>query len=151
MRYENLKSFLECAFLFILTVILLTIFGCGIAGAEMIDLDKIIMIESSGNPRAWRKADDSRGLYQITPICLKEYNNFHPGAEYSMDDLWNTSISTVIADWYLNVRIPQMLRHFGVPDSARNRIIAYNAGISYLADNKPLPKKTVAYLKKYFL
>jgi hypothetical protein len=119
-----------------------------IAGAE-VDLDRIAQIESSGNPLAWRKADDSRGLYQITPICLEEYNNFHPGAGYSMDDLWNVSISNEIADWYLNVRIPQMIKHYEKPVTIENVLIAYNAGIWYVKTGKPIPEITKQYLKKY--
>jgi hypothetical protein len=114
-----------------------------------IDLKKIAMIESSGNPRAWRREDDSRGLFQVTPICLKDYNNFHPGAAYSMDDLWDVSVSTLIADWYLNKRIPQMLRHFGIPDTIKNRLWAYNAGIGNVVKGR-MPKITQDYLRKYF-
>ena len=130
------------------------IFSAHPAGAQVmqpaIDLNRIMMIESSGNPLAHNKKDDSRGLFQITPICLKEYNNFHPGAEFSMDDLWNASISTLIADWYLNKRIPQMLKYYKKPVTAENILIAYNAGISYVVSGKPLPKITKLYLKKYF-
>lgn len=117
--------------------------------ADQIDMHAIMMIESSGNPLAHNKKDDSRGLYQITPICLKEYNNFHPGAEYSMDDLWNASVSTLIAEWYINKRIPQMLRYYKKPVTVENIIISFNAGISYAVNDKPLPKITQEYLKKY--
>src|SRR6185295_755611 len=58
------------------------------AHAFDMDMEAIKYIESKGNPRAWDKGDDSRGLYQVTPVCLKEYNNFHPKAAYTMDDLW---------------------------------------------------------------
>lgn len=128
---------------------LLVLAFCAQANAEEIDLKAIAQIESSGNPWAHNKADDSRGLYQITPICLKEYNNFHPKAAFSMDDLWNTSISSVIADWYLNKRIPQMLRAYKKPVTVENIIVAYNSGISYVVKNKPLPQITKNYLKKY--
>ena len=113
-----------------------------------INLNKIMMIESSGNPLAHNKKDDSRGLFQITPICLKEYNNFHK-IKYSMDDLWNASISTKIAKWYIEKRIPQMLRYFKKPVTTKNIIIAYNAGINYVVKNLPLPRITKLYLKKY--
>ena len=114
-----------------------------------VDLSKIAQIESSGNPYAWNKKDDSRGLYQITPICLKEYNNFHPRDDYNMDDLWDVSISTAIADWYINVRIPQMIKHYGKEDTIENRLIAYNAGISYIKSEKQIPPITKQYIIKY--
>lgn len=122
--------------------------GCGPAAADEIDLNKIMMIESSGNPLAWRKADDSRGLYQVTPICLKEFNNFH-SKKYTKNDLWSPAINREIAEWYLTVRIPQMLKHYKIPDTVNNRLIAYNSGISCLVKNKPLPKITKRYIEKY--
>lgn len=113
-----------------------------------IDLAKIAQIESSGNTRAWNKVDDSRGLYQITPICLQEWNNYHPAKQYTMDDLWTVSINEEIAGWYLNVRIPQMLRHYKIDDSVENRIWAYNAGIGNVVKGR-MPKITQNYLRKY--
>ncbi len=114
-----------------------------------INMEAIAQIESSGNPRAWNKRDDSRGLFQITPICLKEWNNFHPKDQLTMDDLWDASVNRKVAEWYINVRIPAMLRHYNKPESVANQIVAYNAGISYVVKNKPLPKITRDYLAKY--
>lgn len=119
------------------------------ADESMIDLSVIASIESSNNPRAWRKADDSRGLYQITPICLKEYRNFHPKSAWSMDDMWDPAKNEAVARWMLESRIPQMLRHFKKPDTLENRLIAYNAGISYVVSGKRLPTVTQSYLRKY--
>jgi soluble lytic murein transglycosylase-like protein len=133
--------------LLLITILLL---NCNICHAVEINLDAIAMIESSGNPRAWNKKDDSRGLYQITPICLKEFNNFHPTVEYSMDDLWDRTTSKEIASWYLNRRIPQMIKYYGKPVTIENILIAYNAGISYVAYDKPIPEITRRYLEKYF-
>jgi hypothetical protein len=126
----------------------LIVMVAGVARAE-IDMDRIAMIESSGNPLAWNKADDSRGLFQITPICLKEWNNFHPKNQYSMDDLWNPIINREIAEWYITKRIPQMIRYYGKPVTDENIIISYNAGISYVKTDKPLPQVTRDYLRKY--
>lgn len=119
------------------------------AQAVEIDMDKIKMIESSGNPKAHNKKDDSRGLYQITPVVLKEWNNFHPAEQYTSTDLWSATINFKIADWYMSKRIPQMLKHFKAKDTIENRLIAYNAGISYVVHSKPLPTITKLYLKKY--
>lgn len=123
---------------------------CGIVSADVVmDMDRIMMIESSGNPNAWRKQDDSIGLFQITPIVLKEWNNFHPNLQLSKKDLWNPNINLTIAVWYMNDRIPSMLRHYKIEDTEENRIIAYNAGISYLVNKKPIPEITQRYIKKY--
>jgi len=149
-KQKEFNAFLSClaGVIFICFIIILWATVAS-AGEIKVDMYKIAMIESSGNPLAHNKKDDSRGLYQITPICLKEYNNFHLKGQYTMDDLWNASVSTIIADWYINVRIPQMLKHFNAPDTIENRIIAFNAGIYYVAQNKPLPKITKDYIKKY--
>lgn len=151
--FNSVRGILIGLILAILMWGLMAIAYCCQAHAEengvKVDLIKIAMIESSGNHLAHNKRDDSRGLYQITPICLKEWNNFHPGEMYSKAALWNPAINTKIANWYLNVRIPQMLCAHKVQDTVENRIIAYNAGISCLAMHKPLPKITIKYLKKY--
>lgn len=116
---------------------------------KTVNLNKIKQIESSGNPFAFNKRSKARGLYQITPICLKEWNNFHPNKQYSKQDLFNPVINKQIAQWYLNKRIPQMLKYYGHEVNIRNVLVSYNAGISYVVNNKPLPKETKNYLIKY--
>lgn len=118
------------------------------ARAQEIDLNKIITIESAGNPRAYNRYSNARGLCQITPVCLKDYNLFHK-VKYSSNDLFTLAINKVIASWYLEIRIPQLLRHYGKEVNTRNILVSYNAGISYVVRNKPLPKETRGYIKKY--
>lgn len=118
------------------------------SSVDLIDLRKIAKIESSNNPKAYNKRTQATGLFQITPICLKEFNQFHSKVNYSMEDLWNASISTSIANWYLNVRIPQMLRHFKKPVTVENILICYNAGIKFVITGI-IPEETRNYLKKY--
>lgn len=130
------------------TILLLSLLCTSWADEVVIDIDKIVMIESSGNPFAWNKTDDSRGLYQITPICLEDYNQYHK-VQYTMDDLWVVEINTIVADWYMNIRIPSMLGYYGLEDSIDYRLIAYNCGIGCLLSNDPLPFITQQYLVKY--
>lgn len=113
-----------------------------------VDMNKIYFIESSNNPSAYNKRSQARGLGQITPIVLKEWNNFHPNSQVSDDDLFNADVNKQIAEWYMNERIPAMLKYFKKEDNARNRLIAYNAGIARVG--QVLPKETDDYLKKYF-
>ena len=145
---RNIEA-LELAAIIAFTVILMSCQKAYAETAPKIDLYKIMMIESSGNPLAHNVKDDSRGLFQITPICLKEYNNFHPKAKHTMDDLWNTSVSTKIASFYITERIPQMLRYYNKPVTVENCLICYNAGISYVVQGKELPRITKLYIKKY--
>jgi len=113
-----------------------------------IDLRKIISIESAGNPKAYNHNSQAKGLCQITPICLQEYNTFH-SVKYSGQDLFNAEINKKIATWYLEVRIPQMLKHFNIAVTTENIIICYNAGISYIVKHKRIPEETKRYIAKY--
>jgi soluble lytic murein transglycosylase-like protein len=133
-----------------LLLIFMLIFGYSSAYAgKYIDIKKIIRIESNGNANAYNKNSKARGLCQITPICLKEWNNFHKNKQYNLDNLWNSSINMEIAEWYLNIRIPQMLKVFKKEISTKNIIICYNAGIDYVVKNKTLKEETSDYIKKY--
>jgi len=114
-----------------------------------IDMNTIATIESNNNPSAHNKVEDGRGLYQINPICLKEWNNFHQDNKYSKEQLFNSIINAKIAKWYMNIRIPQMIKYYGMPDTIKNRLIAWNAGISYIKNVKDIPLSTKEYIKKY--
>lgn len=132
-----------------LVFIMFFISGCSDVGfaAQVINMKHIMKIESNGNPKAHNKTANARGLYQITPICLKEYNNFHT-KKYSPNDLWKAEVNSEIATWYLNVRIPQLLKHYKKDINEKNVIIAYNAGINAVVKGY-LPAETKKYLAKY--
>lgn len=115
--------------------------------APQINLSAIAMIESSGNPKAIGRTGDS-GLFQITDVVRREYNQ-RTGARITTADLFNARTATRIADWYLHKRIPEMLRYYKKPVTARNIIIAWNAGIRYVQKGEKLPRVTEQFLKKY--
>ena len=137
--------------------------ACG----EEVDIPTIIQIESSGNPHAYNAKSGAIGLMQITPICLGDWNNYtskilYSGSGepymnqpiwYSLADLYNPKINIEIGTWYINTRIPQMLKHYGIEDTVRNRLISYHDGIGnlrkYLAGKRKLGKEMRGYLKKY--
>ena len=133
----------------ILTAIFLIIFKSTAFAGDMIDMGKIIAIESSGNPGAYNAKSKARGLCQVTEICLKEWNNYHPKEKYLAGDLFRSETNLRIAGWYLETRIPQMLRHYEIAVTVENVLIAYNAGISYLVKGLTLPKETAGYIRKY--
>jgi soluble lytic murein transglycosylase-like protein len=118
----------------------------GPAHALEINLDTIRAIESGGNPRAYNKGSGARGLYQITDICRRDYNQM-TGAKVQPDDLWEPETNRRIANWYLHTRIPQLLRHYGKPVTVETVLTAYNAGIRYVG--RELPRETVNYIAKY--
>lgn len=135
------------------------------ARAEEIDLSIIMQIESNGNPNAYNKQSGAIGLYQITPICLKEYNQVNgekcfsspfgiQGTErfeiryLTISDLYNPIINERVAEWYLNIRIPQLLNYYHKPITIDNILWAYNAGIGNVIKGK-MPRETRNYIKKY--
>lgn len=116
----------------------------------MINLDHIKDIESGGDPLAFNKHSKARGLYQITPIALEEWNNFNKKKRYSRDDLFNPKVNEEIASWYMQKRIPQMLTHYKKPVTVDNILASYNFGIGHVVDDSPLPQETKDYIKKYY-
>ena len=132
-------------------MILTLVFTCALfastKSSNTIDMEAIKQIESGGNPRAENKKSGALGLYQITAICLQEFNQRN-GTRYTRQDLFNPVINEAIAKWYLFNRIPQMLKHFNCEVNDRNIITAYNAGISFVLKGK-MPQETVHYWEKY--
>lgn len=114
----------------------------------IIDLKIIAFIESSNNPMAFNAKSGARGLYQITPICLQEWNNYHPDSKFNLQDLYNPLVSEGIAEWYLQKRIPQMLKHYGIPVKVDSILWGYNAGIGNVVKGVK-PQETVDYIRKY--
>ena len=115
---------------------------------EIIDLNAISLIESSNNPRAVNaKNGGSYGIFQISPIALKDFNE-EVGSKHTIKDLFREETNAHIAIWLLEVRIPQLLVAANKPVTTKNLIIGWNCGISCL-DRKELPKTTKDYLAKY--
>jgi hypothetical protein len=117
------------------------------ADSFSVDLDVIKQIESSGNTMAV-SAVGCKGHHQISSITLKEWNNFHPADQHSEADLFIPSVNRKIADWYINKRIPQMLRHYGKEVNLVNVLHAYNCGIGHVVKGTQLAARD-RYVAKY--
>lgn len=157
-------------------IILLLLLFPIVCGAEEINIQAIIRIESSGNPNAYNKSSGCIGLMQINPKgALADWNNQtyeecswavsydnkdvractkHPIIDkYNIGSLYNPIINIKIGTWYINERIPQMLKAYGIEDTVENRLIAYHDGIGnlrkYLKGERKLGKNMKAYIKKY--
>lgn len=122
----------------------------------MIDKNLVIKIESGGNPLAFNSGTKARGLMQITPIALKEWNNLNPGRQYKEKDLFVPEVNTEIGTWLLDQRIPKMLNTYKIPINAETVLASYNWGIGNVknwhrrgADPEELPEETQNYLSKY--
>lgn len=113
-----------------------------------IDINKINQIESSGREKVIGDDGKAFGLNQIHAATLKDYNKAN-NTNHTKDDLLNKDVNNKVADWYLNNEIPRMLKAIGKPDTVRNRLIAYNAGINKVKKGSILSKTTTNYLKKY--
>ncbi len=99
--------------------------------APKINMDIIIEIESAGLPTAV-SSKGCRGLCQIAEGTWKECTE-RMGVNWTWeDDAFQPSENRAVGAYYLRVRIPQMLRHYGIDDNVATRIGAYNAGIGTL-------------------
>jgi len=123
------------------------------AFAEEVDISIVAQIESSSNPMAisYRGAKYGRGLCQISEVCLEDYNNHnirHERNKIVVEQLFTPKTNLIIADWYMNKRIPYMLRYYGIEDTVKNRLWSYNAGIGRVV-NGIMPQETKRYIEKY--
>ena len=135
---------------FVLAVIIFTIIASLIYSnlkAEEVDLKIIAQIESSNNPDAYNKGSKATGMYQITPICLKDYNQLN-NRQFELSEMFDPAKAEIVARWYLNRRIPALLKHFHIADTLENRLWCYNAGIG-LCKKGIMPKETKNYIVKY--
>jgi len=122
-----------------------------------INMRAIIEIESAGDPRAVSRAG-CRGLCQISRATWDECCR-RLGATWPFDrDAFQPSENTIIGNFYMNRRIPEMLEYYGIPDWYATRIGAYNWGIGNLraawrryGDDwiAHAPKETRDYIDKY--
>ena len=136
----------------LIIVVLMAIFTFKNAESSEININKIIQIESSNNPIAYNRLTKAKGLMQITPICLKDYNDNHK-KKYTSQQLFNPAINKIIGTWYLTKRIPLFLKHNNIKKSSKNILIAYHDGIGnlkkYLAGKRELGREMLGYLRKY--
>ena len=128
-------------------------------GAEVeIDIQKIIMIESSGRAHVKGKKGEI-GLMQIKPIVLRDYYNSKGWSEkyYDIDiemlKMYCPIQNLVVGRWYINIRVPQLLEAYGIEDTVENRLLGFTWGIGnlrkYLKGEIKMPKVKRLYLRKY--
>ena len=112
-----------------------------------IDLDIIAKIESNYNVKAYNKKSGARGLYQITPVCLEDYNKYNKAA-VTLNDLFSPEVNKKIAKWYLEKRIPQMLKYYNIKITWDNVLWCYNGGIGRVKKNI-MDNETLLYTERY--
>ena len=118
----------------------------------LIELAIIASIESSGYEKAINFRTKAYGLYQITQPALDDFCWAH-GVYFELKEMLEKDKARRVAEWYLNIKIPQYLAHYGFPDTETNRLIAWNWGIGNLKRAKktfePIPKETIDFVFKY--
>ncbi len=112
-----------------------------------IDMHVLAEIESSNNPKAFNKKTKARGLFQITPICLKDYN-IQMNKSLKITDMYDPEKCRTVADWYLSERIPQMIHGIKRPITVQTILWVWNAGIVALIRDR-MPKETRDLINKY--
>lgn len=131
----------------VLLVLAILLIGVKVVHGQEIDMKAIAQIESSNNPNSINYRAHAIGLYQVTPICLNDYNERH-AMQYGEEELFEPHKAYNVAQWCMNTRIPQLLRHYHVRGNVRNRIWCWNAGIRSVIRHR-MPKETRKYLIKY--
>lgn len=109
----------------------------------------IAQIESGGRADAIGDGGLAIGMHQIHAGVVKDYNSWNK-TSYKHEDMKNSEVSHLVANWYLNTEIPRLIRHYKAIDSIEARLIAYNAGIKRLLKGT-LPKNHPShqYIQKY--
>jgi hypothetical protein len=115
---------------------------------EEVNLDIIAQIESSNNPLAYNAKSGASGMFQLMPCVVEEYNAWHPASKIAFKAVFSPVVARSVAKWYLDTRIPQMLRFYGISDTLENRLWAYNAGIGRVVKGI-MPQETKNYIAKY--
>jgi predicted SPOUT superfamily RNA methylase MTH1 len=114
-----------------------------------INLDAIVKVESNGKAKAYNRYSQARGVFQITPIVLVEWNERHHELRFKHEDLFDQHTSHEVAKWYLSKRIPEMLEYYDKPVNLRNILICWNAGIRAVVLHNQLPQETTVFIERY--
>lgn len=124
----------------------LLVLGCSTKAhaSEDVYLSYIRRIESSDCRNMIGDGGKAIGCYQLHAGVVLDYNKAN-GTKYTHAQMLDPNISMNVANWYLNKRIPQMLRHYKKPDTLENRLTAYNMGIGSVVKGKVATK----YINKY--
>lgn len=85
---------------------------------------------------------DARGLMQVTPIALSDYNRIH-GTDYTEQDLYNDGINVMIGCWTLD----RQRKYIG-SDNMDECIISYNSGAGNFRRNRTDYLANYTYLNK---
>ncbi len=124
----------------------------------MIDIGKIIKIESDNRPDLVNEKSGAIGLMQILPVggALDDWNAAHPDRQFTREDLFNPWVNILIGTWYLLVQLPRIFMRKGINPTDQMIAYAYNWGPGNFirwwkkdAYVHNLPDETKRYWEKY--
>ena len=121
-----------------------------------VDIGAMAQVESGDDPNAVGPCGE-HGCCQIMQATWDECVDRLGRTDW----IWETRsfdqyANKTVAGYYVNVRIPQMLRYYGVPDTLEVRLASYNWGIGKVRrlwrkdgtlDN--LPQSVKKYIERY--
>ena len=96
-----------------------------------INIDKIYQIESSGGKNLYNEESGATGPFQFMKPTWEEMVK-RMRKNWNWADVMDYNKSRQVADYYYNIRIPELLRYFNIPDTLETRIAAYDWGIGHL-------------------
>jgi hypothetical protein len=126
-----------------------------------INLAKIWQIEStSGKDPNMKKPNSSGALghFQFLKPTWDEMIGLMGKNWNWRKDALDYNKSRAVADYYLNKKIPSMLKHYKIPDTLKTRIACYSWGVGYLNNaykkygekwEQVAPQETKDYFIKY--
>lgn len=123
-----------------------------------VDMYKISDIESSHNPEAI-SPKGARGQYQIMEPTWNECVSMM-GVNWDYDTDWKDPVKNrAVGEFYMDKRIPQMLKAYKIPITVETKLACYNGGIGRVKKawreggesnwKNHLPQETQKYITKY--
>lgn len=140
-RFKRLRMALQGVIVLLVVCYAVEVFAWS---SVSIDLNKIAIIESSGNPLAIGDNGKAIGLYQLHAGVVKDYNKAN-NTNLKHSQMTNPKLAYNVANWYLNIEIPRLLKHYKKPLTVNNVLTAYNKGIGNFLNGVKAPK----YIAKY--
>lgn len=86
----------------------------------------LVNVESDFEPSAKVKRTKAYGLCQITPVCLKDFNN-KTGNKYTMSEMLDIEKNLEVGMWYMNRLLTVYGKNFGIYNF-KDAYLAYNVG-----------------------
>lgn len=88
--------------------------------------DMVVLAESGGVDHAWHPGERASGRMQVTPICLMEFNRWHPAwARYRHSDMQYPGPCCTVGEWTIGVRYYV----YAYPGDIVTSVAAFNVGM----------------------